>query len=136
MARSTICALRENGLERHRIETVSDGNRIVGERTVMSVESERQRHIRSKGVLPTMCRERANIGRGRIGEGVCGCLRCSAGHVGNAIENRVVDGEGGFTVCRCVRVLEATTLVDSNVDENTSRGVGERSPRPNRQRTE
>ena len=76
---------------------------------------------RSAGVLPTLVRELQDVGHGRVREGERRCTRHGAGHVGDAVEQRIVHGEGRVVVGRGPGVFEAAALVDRDVDQYRTR---------------
>ena len=67
---------------------------------------------------PALVRQRHGVGQRRVGQGVRRGVRHGAGHVGHAVEDRVVHLVRRVGVRGGVGVLEAAALVDRDVDQH------------------
>ncbi|CAM5348720.1 hypothetical protein SAURM35S_00072 [Streptomyces aurantiogriseus] len=87
----------------------------------MGVETLGQRGVTAQRLHPALVGEFDDVGQRRVGERVGGGVGDRAGHVGDAVEDRVVDLEGRLGVGGGAGVLEAAALIDRDVDKDTSR---------------
>ncbi len=102
-------------------QVVRLGNGVVCHVACGDVEAGSQRGVAVEGGLDAQVGQCHGVAQGDVGQCVRGGVRNSARHVGNAVEDRVVDLVRRFLVGGGVRVLEAAALVNSDVHQDRAR---------------
>ena len=93
-------------------------DRAVGEPPVVGVEAEREAAVVAARLLPALVGDRDDVGQRRVGQGVRRGVGHRTGHVGHAVEDRVVHRVRRVGVRGRPGVLEAAALVDGDVDQH------------------
>src|SRR5579863_6931492 len=100
------------------VETEGARHRLVSQNTRVHVETVSQPGILGDGLPPAMIGEGPDVGQSGVGERECGRARHGAGHVGDAVVNHAVEDERRRRVRGGAAGLEATALIDGDIDEH------------------
>ena len=96
------------------------GNCFVGDSSVDDVETSAQALVLAAGLLPALVGQLEGIAEGGVGQGDGRGVGDGAGDVGDAIVKDAVDLVDGFAVSGRTGSLEASTLVDGDINEYAS----------------